>query len=44
MLYRPSAEGSEKETEQGIRRFPSEAAIKENTKKRKQNETLTQYE
>ena len=34
MLYRLSAEGSEKGTEQGMRRFPSGAAIKESKKEK----------
>ena len=39
MLYRPSAEGSEKETEQGMRRFPSGAAIKESKNEKAKRNT-----
>ena len=39
MLYRLSAEGSEKGTEWGMRRFPSGAAIKESKKEKAKRNT-----
>ena len=39
MLYRLSAEGSEKGTEQGMRRFPSAAAIEESKNEKAKRNT-----